>query len=451
MRIKITAEEVVTTYEPPNNGSGPLWCYGSPIIVRDGETVFCSVPETVAGAKPLCNTRWQLFMRRDGEAGFTRVQAGRGPAEREPCPMARLAGGRILLSVNPKTRYRETWNTGESWACHPHLLQFDAGAPTRPPLVMQPAWDQDYEFTEHSYRSIAADAGRGEVLLFNIVGHEGQAWSFMDGNGAWTHNGMIRFPLRGCYLHTALVNRAAYVMAVSDIVEPNLEWRDYKRRVTGNEWDYDFRQLYFTWTPDIATTPFSPILTVASVDETCGHIRNLDLWIGPDGDAHLLWLERNVWHAFMRDAFFPGLPITVTLKYARVRHGEVIARRTLAQCEEDLSGRQPAQRDTFAPGQTAEVAMRGPRPTCGAFHAIAPDQALLLYHLSDERGAAGGYYAQEVLPALQPAVKFDLTHPLHTFFTATTRNGTLPGDVIDLIGIGAAPNTLRYAQARLAG
>lgn len=149
--------------------------------------------------------------------------------------MARLAGGRILLSVNPGTRYRETWNTGKSWACHPHLLQFDAGAPTRAPLVLQPVWDQDYEFTEHSYRGIAADAERGEILLLNIVGHEGQAWSFMDSSGAWTRNGMIRFPLRACYPHVALVNRAACITAVSEIIEPSLEWRDYKRRVTGNE------------------------------------------------------------------------------------------------------------------------------------------------------------------------------------------------------------------------
>ncbi|MGQ9904728.1 MAG: hypothetical protein ACUVRU_10510, partial [Anaerolineae bacterium] len=110
----------------------------------------------------------------------------------------------------------------------------------------------------------------------------------MDHSGAWTRSGMIRFPLRACYPQVALVNRAAYVMAVSDIVEPNVEWRAHKKRITGNDWDYDFRQLYFTWSPDIVTTPFSPILTVASVDETCGHIRNLDLWIGPDGDAHLL-------------------------------------------------------------------------------------------------------------------------------------------------------------------
>jgi len=443
MRIQIGAEEIVTTYEPPNNGAGPLWCYGSPTLVRDGEAVFCSVPETVAGAKPLCNTRWQLFMRQDGKAGFTRVQAGPGPEEREPCPMARLSGGRILLLVNPKTRHLETWSTGESWACHPRLLQFDAGAADQPPQALEPVWDRPYAFTEHSYRGIAADSARGEILLLNIVGHEGQAWSFMDRSGAWTRNGMLRFPLRACYPQVALASRAAYVMAVSDIVEPNIEWRAHKRRVTGNDWDYDFRQLYFTWTPYITSIPFSPILTVASVDETCGHIRNLDLWIGPDGDAHLLWLERNVWHAFMRDAFFPDLPITVALKYARVRDGKVIQRRTLARCTED--------RDRPPASPTADAPMREPRPTYAAFHAVDAQRLLVIYHLADEGGQAGGCYLQPLLPKPGPAEKIDLEHRLHTFFTATPRNGTSPSPVIDLFGLGATPNEIRYAQIRVAG
>ncbi|MCS7060731.1 MAG: hypothetical protein RMN25_06145 [Anaerolineae bacterium] len=449
--METIAEEIVASYEPFNNGAGPLWCYGSPTLTRDGERVFCSVPQVVPGAKPLCNTRWQLFVRRDGEPGFRLVQAGPAAAEREPCPLARLGGGRILLSINPKVRYRETWNTGESWACHPHLLQFDVGAPDRLPQIIEPVWDQDYEFTEHSYRGIAADAIAGEVLLLNIVGHEGQAWSFLEQGGSWAYAGLIRFPLRACYPHVALVNRAAYILAVSDVVEPNLEWRTFKRRVTGNEWDYDFRQLYFTWTPDIATTPFSPILTIATVDETCGHIRNLDLWIGPDGDAHVLWLERNVWHAFMRDVFFPGLPITVALKYARVRRGEVVERCTLERCEEDVNCRQGAAFEPIAPGQTADVPMRDPRPTCAAFHTPDGVRAMVVYHLVGERGINIGCFVRQVVPSLpDKPVSVQLEHPLHTFFTATVRNGTQPSPVIDLFGLGAEPNMVRYAQLRLA-
>ena len=34
---EIRAEEVITTYENPNNGSGPMWCFGCRTIVRHGE------------------------------------------------------------------------------------------------------------------------------------------------------------------------------------------------------------------------------------------------------------------------------------------------------------------------------------------------------------------------------------------------------------------------------
>lgn len=44
-------------------------------------------------------------------------------------------------------------------------------------------------------------------------------------------------------LCAAARERAAYVMAVDDIVEPNPAWREHKRSVTGREWDYDFRQI----------------------------------------------------------------------------------------------------------------------------------------------------------------------------------------------------------------
>ena len=34
---QVEVEEVVATCRPPNNGAGPLWCYGAPLLVRQGE------------------------------------------------------------------------------------------------------------------------------------------------------------------------------------------------------------------------------------------------------------------------------------------------------------------------------------------------------------------------------------------------------------------------------
>ncbi len=450
----VVAEDIVTAFVNPNNGSGPLWCYGSPTLVREADQVLCSVPETVADTLPLCNTRWRLFRRLDGDGdkGFRLVRAGAKADEREPCPLARLPDGHILLSVNSALEHRETWSNGaRSYRCEPHLLSFDVRALHQTPAPIKPVWDEAHLFTEHSYRGIAADRRTGAVLMLNIVGHDGQAWSYLDPDGRWSKQGLIRFPLRACYPQAALHGRTAHVMAVSDIVEPNESWRAYKREVTGNEWDYDFRQLYYTHTPDIAAGSFSPVLTAASVDETCGHIRNLDLWIGPDGDAHLLWLERNVWHAFMRDRFFPELPITIALKYCRVRNGQVTERQTLARCEEDRSVTAREGSAGLAPGAVPDVPVIGPRPTYAAFHAIDDERLYVVYHQDDagDPGKAGNYIRQ-LLPELSAPARLDLRYPLSPFFTAGVRTGTEPSDTIDLFGMTAAePNVIRYAQVKM--
>jgi hypothetical protein len=59
----VEAEETVTAFVPPNNGAGPLWCYGAPLLVRRGDELFLSVMETGRDVPPLCNTRWQLLRR----------------------------------------------------------------------------------------------------------------------------------------------------------------------------------------------------------------------------------------------------------------------------------------------------------------------------------------------------------------------------------------------------
>ena len=61
----VEVEEVVATCKPPNNGAGPLWCYGAPLLVSSGDKVIVSVMETGEGVPLLSNTRWRLFERED--------------------------------------------------------------------------------------------------------------------------------------------------------------------------------------------------------------------------------------------------------------------------------------------------------------------------------------------------------------------------------------------------
>jgi hypothetical protein len=61
-----------------------------------------------------------------------------------------------------------------------------------------------------------------------------------------------------------------YFCGVSDIVEPYPEWRAFKKELTGQGWDYDFRRLFYTWTPDITRARFRPWVEIASRDKTGG-------------------------------------------------------------------------------------------------------------------------------------------------------------------------------------
>jgi len=439
MPARVIAEEIITEYTEPNNGAGPMWCFGSRTIARFGDTVFAVAPETGKDVQPLCNTRWVLFRRKDGGT-WERVQANPTYDEREPCMLARMPDGRLLLSVNPAQELTYTMEDGRRGArCEPRLLRFDAAAPEKPPVKIMPKWDHAYEFPEHSYRAFAADGNTGNFFLTNQVpfGDEYQhAFSAYGGKGQPLRQGMLRFPMRGCYQQVAVRGNAVYVMAISDEMEPNPAWRAYKEEVTKQHWDYEFRQLFFTWTPDIATTDFSPILTVASRDETAGLIRNLDMWIDREGAAWLLYTDRNIWQTYMRDKFFPGTPITVALKYARVQNGRVIDRQTLLRAEET----------TTAEGKGTGQ-LQGAVPGYAEFHATPDGRLFVIWYQSGENA---GNYLRQIAPANGEAQKLPLKTPFTSFFTASERNGNAPSNIIDLYGLPAGGDrVIRYAQISL--
>src|SRR5262249_13885378 len=148
-------------------------------------------------------------------------------------------------------------------------------------------------------------------------------------------------PIRVCYPTVALRDRAVYFCGVSDIVEPNAKWRDFKNQLTGKDWDYDFRRLFFTWTPDISSGKFRDWIEIASRDKTAGLLFPADLWVAPNGDVHLLWTERAI-DERLREEFFPDAKQSHSLNYAVVRNGKVVLSRTLVQAGEGLAGEIPS-------------------------------------------------------------------------------------------------------------
>lgn len=416
--VLVEEESIVSTCSPPGNGAGPFWCYGAPLIVRVGNRTFVSAMETGEGIPPLCNTRWRIFGKfDDGEWQMLHISDKFN--EREPCPIVCFQDGRLFISVNPSNQPPGT----RYGSCEPKLICFDILNIDKKGTIDLPKWMKGVTFTDHSYRGIASDTVRKEILLLNIDAKTGhQHWSFRDSAGEWVGSGVIEFPIRSCYPQVALKDRSAYVMAIGDIVEPNEQWRKYKYEKTKSNWDYVFRRLFFTYTPDITKQDFIKPIEIDNVDDTAGHITNLDLWIDADRSAHLLYIKQNIQSTLMRDKFFPNIAIKRSLEHVVIRNGQIIDRKTLLE-----EG-------------------KGVLPIYARFHAMSDGTLLALCCI-------GGETNRNVLMQVKPydggtLIDVPLKHVFNMFFTATERGGSVPSDTIDIYGPGEG-HTLRYARITL--
>lgn len=439
LQPKVEIEEDVYTYEPADNGAGPMWCAGSTCLVRIGERVFASGLETIPDAEPLNNVRWLLFAR--DQDGWRQIAKDESHRTREPCPLACFPDGRLFLSVNPTL----TAPDARAGPARPEILQFSAAAPDDPFETLLPVWGGEPAFTEHSYRSFAADGQAGELILLQNIGYDHAEWAFRDSDGSWSAQGKLVWPwgaqydkpqpIRLCYPNVALKDRAVYFCGVSDIVEPYDEWRAYKKELTGRDWDFDFRRLFFTWCPDITKGEFTEWVEVASRDKTCGWIFPCDLWVAPDGAVHIIWSERAL-DERLRERFFPEEKQRHQLNYAVLRDGKVTSRRTLLEGGEGLS---------------AEI------PGRARFH-ITPDNRLFVFYFVSGSDAEGNPVAEDRLIEIhedgtssQP-VRVPLENPFTSFFTATPRAGSSPSNVLELLGeCRLTQRTIRYARIRLTG
>ena len=433
----VEAEESIYTYTNADNGAGPLWCHGSTCLVRIGNDLFASGLDTLPNIKPLNNCRWTLYQR--GKSGWQLQAADESGRTREPSPMAGFPDGRLFLSANP-TLMSEGIYAGPA---RPEILQFAARDVKAPFERLLPVWDGKPAFTEHSYRSFAADGPGRELILLQNIGYTHAAWAFRDRKGKWTAQGKLPWPdgaeypkpepIRVCYPNVLLKKRAVHFCGVSDIIEPYPEWRAYKKQLTGKEWDYDFRRLFYTWTPDITREKFRPWVEIASRDKTCGWIMPGDLWVGPDGAVHIVWTER-VLDDRLRAKFFPDVKQSHAINYAVVREGNVVLRRTVMLTEEGK------------PGETGS----SPR-----FH-VTPDNRLFVICYVSGQSPEGKAVAENRLIEIRPGgefgqpVKVPFAKPFVAYFTATTRGGSAPSRTLDLLGERQGmPGTMSYARVRL--
>jgi hypothetical protein len=432
----VDLEEEVYSFQPANNGAGPMWCSGSSCLVRSGNNVFASGIETLKDAKPLNNCRWLLFHR--GPSGWEQIVADPTGRTREPSPLVVL-NERIFLSANPTLVPDPNTYSGPA---QPEILEFSAVDPRRPFQRLLPSWEGNPRFTEHSYRSFAADGMNRELILFQNIDYTHAEWAFRDNSGQWTAHGKLRWPwgaeydkpepIRVCYPDVMLKNRAVYFCGVSDVVEPYEKWRAFKKELTGQAWDYDFRRLFYTWTDDIVGGKFHDWLEIASRDKTCGWISPGDLWVQPDGSVHIVWTERAI-DERLRDKFFPGEKQSHSLNYAVVRNGKIALRRTLVGAEE---------------GKSKEI------PSLPRFQ-VTPENRLFVFYYVSGSNSAGSPLSENRLMELRPdgsndqPITVPLKHPLSSYFTATVRGGSPTSTVLDLLGQRAgSSSSICYARIR---
>ena len=424
----VEVEEEIHAYHPADNGAGPLWCHGSTIVARHQDTVYVAALETLPDQKPLNNCRFLLYQRT--ASGWTLIHRDKIGRTREPSPLV-LLGDDLLVSANPTLAAPGEYG-GPAEPC---VFRFNATDPTAAPTREQPRWQDAPAFSEHSYRTVIAD-GR-EVLYLQNVGYDAAHISYRDARGHWHGLNPLTWPrgneydppqpLRLCYPNVALHNRSAHFLGVGDIVEPVPAWKQAKRKLTGRDWDYVFRRLFYTYTPDVVNHPFGEWIELSNRDQTAGHIRNGDLHLAADGIVHLIWTETTV-DPRLRDRFFPDAQIIHTLEYLTLRAGQVQSRRTLLSHAEDEDG---------------------PIPELARFHVLEDGTILILGQFSAP-GSTPIYRCALAADELD-WVDVPFSHPMPgTFLTNTTRSGSSPSSYVDLVGMSPNnPHTLGYAQIRI--
>lgn len=434
----VEIEEDVYSYEPANNGAGPMWCSGSTSLVRIGQNIYATGLETLKNAQPLNNCRWMLFKR--GPSGWEKLHMDEHGRTREPSPIVGFSDGNLFVSANPTLGTGTEPNGGPA---RPEIIQFSVDHPERSRETIFPIWEGTPRFSEHSYRSFAADGMNQEMIIFQNIGYTHAEWSFRDRKGNWSSQGKLKWPwgdeydkpqpIRICYPNVALNGRAVYFCGVSDIIEPYNTWRAFKKELTGNNWDYDFRRLFLAWTPDISNVEFSDWLEISSRDKTAGWISPGDLWVSPEGAAHIVWTERAI-DERLKAKFFPSAEQSHSLNYAVVRDGKVALRRTLLVSQK---------------GGSQEVPSR-----CRL--QVTSDNRLFVIYYVNGRNSDGQSVAENRVMEIfsdggtSSASRVPLKNPFANFFTATVRAGSPAGKTLELLGqqIGK-PRTISYAKIRL--
>ena len=417
MHVKILTEEVVYETAAWGNGASSTWCLGSTCLVRKGDTVFAS-GNALLDVPSLNRIQWTLWQRREG--AWKLLHRDENDRTREPSPLI-LLGGTLVDDVN---------DVSYELPARPEVLTFDSEDPASPAVPLGLTWDGCPEFNEHSYRNLVCDPSHNRFVLFHNVEYSHAEWTCYQGNQwesagqlvwPWEENYDTPQPVRICYPSVQIVDRAVHFCGVSDVREPYKRFRDAMTAVKPTRFDFDFRRLFYTWTPDIANAEFGAWVEVSSRDATCGRITPMDLYVHEDGHVHIIWTEEAL-NEDIRDPCYPHEKQSWALMHGLLKDGVVLKKHALRLKEE---------------GST------DPEPRWAHFHVGAEGQLIVIHHDRGDTPVTGVLVLDEQGEIVDRA-EVPLETQMDLSFNASHRCGNAPSNMIDLLG-SSPDEVVRYA------
>ena len=432
--VRVVKESIIEQKGPFKKfrGTKLLWNKGTSPIALHGDVIYITVPKQNINVKPLSDRKWILYRKIFGADNWEQIAEGEKYNEREPFPLGML-GSYPVFSINPAFKFKKLRKDGNiAYYTKPALIIIKDGKKEK----IIPEWDKDYKFFTHSYRGFAIDGNNGNIFMSQQVpiGDEvyGQAWTVVDSKGKTINNGLFRFPDRGCYPVLSINGNQAYGIFDNDIVEPNEEFRKLKKKITHRNWDYVYQKIYLAYSNDVLNGKFSSVVTLDSCTETAGSMRALDLWNLPNGDVFVLYHKISTQWPFIRDKYFPGKPIVVSLEVAHLRNGKVIGKKTLIKAEDGLK----AWKDYKAIDDLSEpdVWTKTPKPNWGRFYSPDGKQLFLIWEQKDFNGKETGNYIKRIYPSMGKSIRIPLKQELTLFSLPSSNNGCSPSNKIVIYG-----------------
>lgn len=459
--MEVTMEETLYTSRYSNNGSSPMWCFGNTCVARVGDEVFVSGYERAPGAKPMNDCRW--FLMRRSAAGWERVWTDEKGRTREPSPLACFPDGRLFVSANPTLLPAGATGGGPS---RPELVEFAAADAKASPRVHAPGWQGQPAFNQHSYRSTAADGSNGEIILFQNADYACSEWALRKADGAWL-GGKLNWPLhektdlapfgathaRVNYPVVVLRDRAVHfcgvsaydnwnrVKSVADLglgKDPNAKGES---GMAGRQRGNRMRRVLYSWTPKIGEKPFAEWLEIDNTFDDGGWLFVGDMHVDSTGTVHLLWF-RSPMLPTLRDTLYKDIRRVYSLRYATLKDGKILSRRTLLEAGEGADPAIPTDLDQVGRPYVLDNGERilGDTISTPRFHVTPDGRKFVVYYVSGKR-PDGTEISENRIMELAPdgtpskPITLPLKHPLVQFFTATPRAGNAPSWTLDLLGV----------------